>query len=109
MKIVYHSLLRRCIQLVYSKRAPMNIITTTVRMSGVEHDGLKKMQKFLGAPTMSDALRLAAVEFPALLKACEALQMEAAARGCGLRIADESIRRARKFQTGAPRRSGEGK
>lgn len=32
---------------------------------------------------------------PALLEACIALQMEAAARGCGLRIADEAIAQAK--------------
>lgn len=31
---------------------------------------------------------------PELLAACKALQMEAAARGCGLRIADEAIIKA---------------
>lgn len=31
---------------------------------------------------------------PELLEACKALQMEAAARGCGLRIADEAIAKA---------------
>lgn len=31
---------------------------------------------------------------PDLLAACKALQMEAAARGCGLRIADEAIQKA---------------
>jgi hypothetical protein len=33
-----------------------------------------------------------------LLKACKALQMEAAARGCGLRIADEAIEAAKGQQ-----------
>lgn len=43
-----------------------------------------------------DAQLIAAA--PDLLAACVALQMEAAARGCGLRIADEAIRKA----TGEP-------
>lgn len=39
-----------------------------------------------------DARLIAAA--PELLEACKALQMEAAARGCGLRIADEAIAKA---------------
>ena len=46
--------------------------------------------------TYNDRMALAAVlqRHDALLAACKALQMEAAARGCGLRIADEAIQLA---------------
>jgi hypothetical protein len=42
--------------------------------------------------TLANANLIAAA--PDLLAACKALQMEASARGCGLRIADEAITKA---------------
>ena len=45
---------------------------------------------------MANARLIAAA--PDLLEACKALQMEAAARGCGLRIADEAIAKAEKLE-----------
>lgn len=45
-------------------------------------------------PEQSEANAQLIAAAPELLEACKALQMEAAARGCGLRIADEAILKA---------------
>jgi hypothetical protein len=47
-------------------------------------------------PTSKANARLIAAA-PDLLEACVALQSEAAARGCGLRIADEAIEKAKSI------------
>lgn len=52
--------------------------------------GLAKLE----APEMIKANGRLIAAAPDLLEACIALQMEAAARGCGLRIADEAIAKA---------------
>jgi len=61
-------------------------------ISGITGEPYCVCEVRLGPRAESDARLISAA--PDLLEACKALQMEAAARGCGLRIADEAIEKA---------------
>lgn len=71
------------------KGAFVDNVGNTCRIADVESQGGVGNQE-----TCEANARLIAAA-PDLLAACIALQMEAAARGCGLRIADEAIAKAK--------------